>query len=139
MISISGEIFLPYIAPILEVVVAPTSVTVLDVAPYNTFTFTCTTTQPSSVTLSKTIEWRETRNGVTEAIVGNGNSINITTAGLGSSATTTILSVRTDTASESIVSCVASLQVPEDPLISQSTSVQVTVRGILGWIGHTKY
>ena len=128
-----------YIAPTLEVTVTPTSVTVLDVAPYNTFIFACTATQPSSVTFGKAIEWRETVNEVTETIVGNGNSINITTTSLNSSTTTTILSVTTATVAENVISCVASLQVPEDPLISQSTSVQVTVRGMLVWIGHTKY
>ena len=116
-------------APILEVVVAPTSVIVLDIAPYNTFILTCTATQPSSVTLNKTIEWRESRNGVTQAIIEDGNSVNITTTGLHDPTTTSLLSVNADTAAESILSCVASLQVPEDQLISQSSNAPVTVIG----------
>ena len=115
----------------LEVLVAPTSVIVLDIAPYNTFILTCTANQPSFVTLNKTIEWRESRNGVTQAIVDDGNSANITTTGLHNPTTTSLLSVKVNTAAESILSCVASLQVPEDELISQSSNAPVNVIGTL--------
>ena len=115
----------------LEVLVSPTSVIVLDVDPYNTFVLTCTATQPSSVTLNKTIEWRESRNGVTQAIIEDGSSINITTTSLQTPTTTSLLSVTADTAAESSLSCVANLQIPEDQLISQFSTAQVTVKGTL--------
>ena len=118
------------LAPTLEVVITPTSVTVLDVAPYNIFVLTCTATQPSSVSVTKTIEWRETRNGVTEAIIADNSSANITNNDLGSPTSTSHLSVRLNDAGDRVISCTAILQVPEDPAVSLSASAEVTVKGI---------
>ena len=40
------------------VTVNPGSVNILDIAPYNTFTLTCTATVPSNVSGTKSFEWR---------------------------------------------------------------------------------
>ena len=111
--------------------IAPTSVTVLDVAPYNMIVLTCTATQPSTVTVTKTIEWRETRNGVTEIISADNNSVNITNNDLDSPTSTSHLSVRLNTAGEGEISCTAILQVPEDPAVSLSANTEVIVKGIV--------
>ena len=110
---------------------SPTSALVLDIAPYNTFVLTCTATQPASISLNKTIEWRESRIGITQGIVDDGNGVNITTTSLHDPTTTSVLSINADTAGESILSCVASLQVPQDQLIAQSSNAQITVRGMV--------
>ena len=110
--------------------IAPTSVTVLDVAPYNMIILTCTATQPSSVTVTKMIEWRETRNEVTEIISADNNSVNITNNDLDSPTSTSQLSVRLNTAGEGEISCAAILQIPEDPAVSLSANTEVIVKGI---------
>ena len=110
--------------------VTPASITVLDVAPYNTFNLTCTATQPSSVTVTKTIEWRETRNGITKVISEDGISVNITSIDLGNPTSISSLYARVNNGSDREITCVTILEVPEDPPTFQSANAQVIVKGI---------
>ena len=116
----------PLTGPVLSVEVTPGAITVLDVSPYNLFSLLCTATQPSSITVSKTITWSETYSGFT--LSDNGDTVNITTTDLGNT-TTSILSVRANESGALLFACNAKLEVSGDPVVMQSQAAGVTVRG----------
>ena len=130
---------LMFLVPTLAVAVTPASITILDVAPYNTFLLTCTATQPSSVTVTKTIEWRETRNGSTEVIAEDGISINITSVDLGNPTSSSSLHARVNSGSDREITCVAILEVPEDLPTLQFANAQVIVKGTSYTCAHVVY
>ena len=124
----SSHIYLIFMdtGPLLDVDVTPTTATVLDISPHNAFTLTCAATQPSTVTVPKMIEWRETTAGVLETDLRN---TNITTTGINDATTTSILSVIVDSAGTKVYSCHVKLEIPGDPMVSQYQSSHVTIKG----------
>lgn len=116
--------------PTLVIEINPTTLTVLDVPPYNTILIDCNVTQPYTVTISKMIAWRQTSpSEVVQTLNHNGISTNITTTGLDNSATTSQLSMYATTAGRWRYMCSASLLVPGDPIISYSQTAEVIIKG----------
>ena len=109
--------------------IVTSSSTLLDVAPYDVFTVTCTAIQPSSIIIAKTIDWSQTNeSGVTQPLSNNGDYINITTVEQDST-TVSMLSVRVSEAGGMVYTCTAQLEVPGDPVIVQAESVEIVVKG----------
>ncbi len=110
--------------------VTPTTLTVLDVPPYDVISITCNVTQPQVVNLSKRISWEQTSpSGAVQILNHNGVDTNITYVGLDQSASTGILSLYATLAGRWRYSCNASIQVPGDPVISYSQTAAVMVKG----------
>ena len=118
------------LGPTLVIEVNPTTLTVLDVSPYNTILIGCNVTQPLTVTTSKTINWMQTSpSEVVETLNHNGVSLNITTTGIEDSESTSRLSLYAPTAGTWRYTCSASIQTPGDPVITYSQTAQVTIKG----------
>lgn len=108
----------------------PTTSTVLDVSPYNLILINCNVIQPSTVTIPKTIIWRQTSpSEVVQLLSHDETNINITNNGLQNSASTSQLSVYAMTAGRWRYTCSGSLRVPGDPVISYSQTAEVIVKG----------
>ena len=119
------------LGPTLAININPTTLTVLDVSPYNVISINCNVTQPPVVTISKTITWRQTSpSGVVQALSHDGTSTNITNSGLENSASTSQLSVYATAAGRWRYMCNASLSIPGDPVISYSQTAEVRVKGM---------
>ena len=110
----------------------PTTLTVLDVSPYNIISINCNVTQPSIVTILKTITWSQTSPfEVVQSLSHDGTNTNITSNGLENSASTSQLSVYATAAGRWRYTCSGSLRVPGDPVISYSQTAEVIVKGIV--------
>ena len=83
--------------PPLTVDVQPSSVTILDASPYNTFTLICTASLPTGVSTTKTFEWMRSQGGVETTLTHNGNTIVITNQDLASPTSTGILTTSSET------------------------------------------
>ena len=120
-----------YIDPALVVQIDPTTLTVLDVPPYNLISIVCNVTQPQLVNISKQISWEQTSYSETVEILNhNGIDTNITSVGVGSSSSASILSLYATLEGRWQYTCNASIQVPGDPTISSSQAAEVLVKGI---------
>lgn len=122
--------FFNKLAPVLDVSVTPATISILDVSPYNTLVVNCSVTQPDSVIVSKMIEWRKTSGVTTQTLTADGSTINITTGNLNQSSSTSSLSVTANGAGNIMYTCLATLQVPGDPLVSYSETAAVTIKGM---------
>jgi len=108
---------------------SPATISILDVSPYNTLVINCSVAQPDSVIVSKMIEWRKTSGVTTQTLTADGSTINITTGNLNQSSTTSSLSVTAHSTGDTMYTCLATLQVPGDPLVSYSETAAVTIKG----------
>ena len=87
---------------------------------------------PDSVTLPKSFQWERIlqATGASEPLSDNGDNIRIANINLSSPTSSSNLTVREDTAGDYTYTCTATLQVlPEDPVISDTITTVVTVRG----------
>ena len=108
----------------------PPIVTALDVSPYNMISIVCNVTQPAALILTKEITWKGTSpSWGTQDLNHTGTDMNITNIGLEDSSSISILSVYTTSAGTWRFTCIASLDVPSDPLISLSETATATVKG----------
>ena len=99
--------------------VQPSTVTVLDVAPYNTFSLVCTAAIPTNVTAVKQFMWQR---GSTDLMTGVGT--NITTLNLNNATSTSVLTINATTAGSFAYTCNVTF------LSSRSTAtVNVVVKG----------
>lgn len=116
--------------PPLVIELQPPIITALDVYPYNIISIVCNVTQPAAVTLTKEIMWKQTSpsRGI-QTLNHTGVNVNITNAGLEDSLSTSMLSVYTSSSGTWRFTCIASLDVPSDPLISLSETATATVKG----------
>ena len=109
----------------------PTTLSVLDVSPYNLISINCNVTQPPTVTIPKTITWRQTSpSEVVQSLNHDGTNTNITSTSLENSVSTSQLSVYATAAGRWRYTCSGSLRVPGDPVIPYSQTAEVTVKGI---------
>lgn len=130
-----GLSILYFIGPSLVIEINPTTLTVLDVSPYNTILIDCSVTQPQSVTTLNTIAWKQTSpSEIVQTLNHDGISTNITTTGLENSTSTSQLSVYASAAGRWRYTCSASLFVPGDPVISYSQTAEATVKGRYHWL-----
>ena len=99
----------------------PSTVTVLDTTPYNSFSIVCTASVPVSVTVTKSFVWRmgSSRTGT---LITPGNSTSIITLNLGSATSTSVLSTRASAAGSFIYTCDVTVL---SSLSSASTTVVV--------------
>lgn len=119
-----------FLDPTLVVEVNPTTQTVLDVYPYNVILVTCNAVLPQAVNISKGILWEQVSpSGTMQTLTHNGIDVNITSAGLSRSASTSMLSLYATTAGRWGYTCNAHIQVAGDPLISYSQTAEVIVKG----------
>lgn len=82
----------------------PSTVTLLDAAPYNAFTIVCTASVPVNVTLTKTFVWRR-GSSHTGTIITPGNGTRIITLNSGSATSTSVLTANASTAGSFIYTC----------------------------------
>lgn len=116
--------------PPLVIELDPPIVTALDVSPYNMISIVCNVTQPGALILTKEITWKGTSpSGRTQHLNHTGADMNITNVGLEDSSSISMLSVYTTSAGTWRFTCIASLDVPSDPLISLSETATATVKG----------
>ena len=101
----------------------------LDAPPYNVITLSCIITQPETVTVPKSIEWKRTSNGVFDTPAHNGENINTTSSDLSEPISTSWLIVSEEVAGLKLYSCCASSLVPVDEPVIYTESVEVTVKG----------
>ena len=121
-----------FLEPPMIIEMDPPFVTVLDVSPYNKILIACNVTQPESITLTKRITWKETSpSGRVQILNDTGDNTNITYNGLDDSSSISMLSLHTTSVGSWRFTCTASLDVPGDPLIVQSETAIVTVKGNL--------
>ena len=85
-LSLSLSLSLSHSALGLVVQVQPTTVSVLDPAPYNTFSIVCTAAVPTSVTAAKQFVWRVGSTNLT-----SGAGVSITTLDLSNGTSTSVL------------------------------------------------
>ena len=109
----------------------PTTISSLDVSPYNTIAISCSVTQPDSIIVSKMIEWRKMSGVTTRTLTADGSSINITTGNLNQSTSASNLSVTENGAGTIMFTCLATLQVPGDPLVSYFETVTANIKGMV--------
>ena len=109
----------------------PPFITLLDVSPYNIILLVCNVTQPEAVTLTKKIVWKEVSpsGGVQILLNDTKSHTNITYDNLEDSSSISTLSMHTASAGTWRFTCNASLDVPGDPLIVQSETAIITVKG----------
>ena len=110
----------------------PTTITVLDVSPFDVILLVCNVTQPSQVVnITTRILWTQTSSsGMVQMLNHNGVDTNITNASLSNSMSTSTLSLYATMAGRWRFTCNASMQVPGDPVISFSQTSEVTVKGV---------
>lgn len=82
----------------------PTSVTVLDAAPYNTFSIVCTASLPANVTATKSFVWRLGPSG-TGTVLTSSEDTSITTLNLGSATSTSVLTTNASSPGLSVYTC----------------------------------
>ena len=80
----------------LIVQVQPSMVTVLDSAPYNTFSIVCTATVPTNLTTVKRFTWRMGSSGSGTNLT-SGDGTTITTLNLNNATSTSVLTTRVTT------------------------------------------
>lgn len=120
-----------FLDPTLTVEVSPSTLTLLDVTPYNLILIDCNVTQPLAVITSKIIAWRQiSPSGMVQTLNHNGVGTNITMTGSDNSATTSRLYVYATDAGHWRYTCSASLHVPGDPVISYSQTAVVIIKGV---------
>lgn len=108
----------------------PPFTTLLDISPYNIILLACNVTQPKAVTLTKKIIWKEVSpSGGVQILNGTKSHINITYDSLEDSSSISTLSTHAASAGTWRFTCNASLDVPGDPLIVQSETAIITVKG----------
>ena len=120
------------VAPVVVSTNPLTSVNVIDVEPLNTFSIMCTAVLPDGTAAPKSFRWERLLQGtsVSENLTDNGDNVIIVDENLSSPTSTSILTVRENTAGNYTYTCTATLQtLPGDPIISGASSVDVVVRG----------
>ena len=121
-----------FLDPPLDIEMDPPFITALNVSPFNIIFLTCNITQPEAVTLTKQVTWIETSpSGRVRTLNDTGSITNITYAGLEDASSVSTLSMYTTSAGTWRFKCIASLDVPGDPLIVQSETAIITVNGNL--------
>ena len=108
----------------LQVDVLPTSLSILDAEPYNSFTLTCTVTVPASVQVAKVIEWSRSFQGSSSPLSHNGDTVMITNSDLSTAITTSVLVTSENTAGS--VSYICTSTVLE---VTGSNSAIIQVQG----------
>jgi hypothetical protein len=102
----------------------------LDVSPYNIILLVCNVTQPEAVILTKKIVWKEVSpSGRVQVLNDTKPHTNITYNGIELSSSISILSMHAASAGTWRFICISSLDVPGDPLIVQSETAIITVKG----------
>ena len=108
----------------------PPFTTLLDISPYNIILLACNVTQPEAVTLTKKIIWKEVSpSGGVQILNDTKSHTNIAYDSLEDSSSISTLSTHTASAGTWRFTCNASLDVPGDPLIVQSETAIITVKG----------
>ena len=111
--------------------VNPTTLTVLDVPPYDVISVMCNITRPHAVNISNRISWYQVSPSEAVQILNHsGTNTNITYSGLDSSVSSSVLSLHASLAGRWRYICNTSIEVPGDPIISYSQTAVVTVKGI---------
>ena len=82
----------------------PSTVTVLDVAPYNTFSIVCTASVPANVTATKSFVWRRGPSG-TGTVLTSSEGTSITTLNLGSATSTSVLTTNASSPGSFVYTC----------------------------------
>lgn len=120
-----------HLDPVLTVELYPTTLTVLDTSSYDTVILTCYVTQPQAVSVPKRIWWEQTSSsGTVQILSQNGINTNITTTGLESPASSSMLYLYASLPGRWRYTCKSSIQIPRDPVISYSQTTEVTVKGM---------
>ena len=108
----------------------PPILTVLDVSPYNFVLIHCNITQPETLTLTKSVMWKRTSpSGRVQTLNSTGTHTNITSYDLEDTSSLSVLSVYIASAGTWRFTCIASVDVPNDPLILHSETATVTAKG----------
>ena len=116
----------------MTVEINPTTITVLDVSPYNKIVIDCSVTQPRAVNISKMVNWSYTSpSGVRQMLNHDGVRVNISTVSIESSRSTSRVSAYATVAGRWTFMCTGSLRVPGDPVISYSQTAEVITKGAL--------
>ena len=118
------SVFCSCVALGLIVQVQPSMVSVLDVAPYNTFSIVCTASVPTNVTAIKRFEWRSGSSGSgTNLMSGAGTTI--TNLNVNNATSTSVLTTNANTSGSFLYTCDVSV------LTSQSSATAtIAVNGI---------
>ena len=105
----------------------PSSVTALDVIPYNTFTLRCVASAPANVVLQKSFVWR---NG-SSVITDNGNNVLITNHNTAMPVSTSELTVNEPSVGSYTFYCTVSMSVHGGLEISAFTTGTASVEGMI--------
>lgn len=105
----------------LVVQTEPSTLTVLDVAPYNAFSIVCTASVPVNVTVTKSFVWRR-GSSRTGTIITPGRGTSITTLNSDNATSTSILTTNASTAGSHLYTCDVTVL---SSLSSASTTVVV--------------
>lgn len=108
--------------PALAISVTPTTITRLDVAPYNDFAINCTASKPAEVIPDLVISW--SRDG--QALLSGQDGVSIATGGGVSQLAISAASV----ASAGDYSCTGSLTIVNSATVEASAVADVTIQGI---------
>ena len=95
-------IYLPELGLIVQT--EPSTVTVLDAAPYNTFSIVCTASVPANVTTTKSFVWRRGPSG-TGTVLTSSEGTSITTLNLGSATSTSVLTTNASSPGSFVYTC----------------------------------
>ena len=108
----------------------PSILTVLDISPYNIVLIHCNITQPETVTLTKSVMWKRTSpSGRVQTLNNTGTNTNITHYDLEDTSSLSVLSVYIESAGTWRFTCIASVDVSDDPLVLHSETATVTAKG----------
>ena len=100
--------FVKCICPLTElgltVQTEPSTVSVLDAAPYNTFSIVCTASVPTNVTATKSFVWRRGSSGTGSVLTSNNNT-RITTLNPTNATSTSVLTTNVSSAGTHLYTC----------------------------------
>ena len=102
-------VFLLSTEPSLSVTVEPTTILVLDVAPYNVFTITCTGALSNNISATKTFNWRRQSAGSETPVTHNGVTTIIQNSDLADAISTSVLTAREYSAGTVTYTCESSV------------------------------
>ena len=103
----------------------PSTVTVLDAAPHNTFSIVCTASVPTNITTTKSFVWRRGPSG-TGTVLTSG----VTTLNPGNATSTSVLTTNASTPGSYVYTCDVTVLTS---LSTAATTVVVNGMSIDGW------
>ena len=82
----------------------PSTVTVLDATPFNTFSIVCTASVPANVSATKSFVWRRGPSGAGSVLMSS-EGTSITTLNLGSATSTSVLTTNASSPGSFVYTC----------------------------------